>query len=99
MNGRYDAFSATKSMSSAAPVVRMSVTYIGPAFTAGSGSSTNPTSEMTMSAATMKTTPTSSSRLRLRIDWAPFPGGDVRPRPCPAGCRLFELLRLIVSPF
>jgi hypothetical protein len=98
-NGRNEAFSARTSMSIAAPVVSVSVTYIGPALTAGSGLSTNSTSETTISRATTKTTLTSTNRLLVRSDRAPGVGRDTRPGLCPADCGLFDLLRLISSAF
>ena len=73
-------------MSSAAPVVSVSVTYIGPALTAGSGLATNPANETTISTATMKITPTSSSWLVERIDRAPVAGRDLPRGPRPPDC-------------
>ena len=98
VNGRNEAFSAMTSMSMAAPVVSAKVTYIGPAFTAGSGLATKRTDETTMSSAMMNTAHTSSTRVPVPIVPGLALGGDVRPAPVRLGWRLSEVLRLILAP-
>ena len=97
MTGRKVAFNATRNMSSEAPVVRASVTYMGPALTVGSGLRTKSRSETSIISATMATTQTRRRRLKVRTD-LPLVADDVRPpllTPCGA---LLDLALVIVSP-
>ena len=98
MIGRNEAFNAMTAMSIAAVVVSARVTYMGPVLTPGVGSATNRAVETTESRATTMTTPTSSTRVPLRIDpFARRGGGAVPPGPGRGVCRFFESLRLIVA--